>query len=551
MKTIIITSLQQLESYRSNWTEILEENENDNPFIEYGWITTWWRYLSGDNQLFIIGVQHENEMIAFVPFMKKKGLLLERIYFIGYGQANYMDMIVSDKWKETVIRFVLEELLEERGNIIFHLHGLLTSKGTDNLLIQFLSEKGVPFHLSKVVSPFANTNEIEMEKYLKKRLKKDSLARKEKRLKKLGKVTFSTLTADQCDAMFKLHQKRWKNKMDTSGFSKGPTKEFFEELVSLKHEAFQTHIHALFFEGRLIAFDYGLQCRGRHVFYMPAHDDDFGAFSPGKIILKELIRSCVENNISIVDLSIGFEPYKYDWNTHIDYAYRITFSGSNYYAKAAYEFLKLKEIFVSYLKKYRSIVLFKRNTLGRWLNYFRKQDKKKAWSVFHKNVANIRKFLFERTTCYVYKQSIHQKQQESNVNPYKLISAIDLMNDDDSRKDLEKLIRRLYLQNDGFCQERKSFWVDYKVIRLHAGIEEQLPKNSAYVYDCDLYESTMAGAVLARNHQIEHIYITDFNKNKTLLQKGFKLKKAFVITTIAGRKFIKETRYEKGKEQKG
>ena len=72
MELIRITSHDQFEQYRNDWSFILEENENTNPFIEFDWINEWWRHLGRNKQVEIIGIRKDEKCIAFFPFFMKK-----------------------------------------------------------------------------------------------------------------------------------------------------------------------------------------------------------------------------------------------------------------------------------------------------------------------------------------------------------------------------------------------------------------------------------------------------------------------------------------------
>ncbi|MEM5678814.1 GNAT family N-acetyltransferase [Bacillus paranthracis] len=89
-------------------------------------------------------------------------------------------------------------------------------------------------------------------------MKKHGGDRKEKRLKTLGNVTVYPLRDDQLEVMFQLHKKRWKMKMDTSGFTKGHTHEFYKSLSLIKNDVLETKLEGLFIENHLIAFSMDL-----------------------------------------------------------------------------------------------------------------------------------------------------------------------------------------------------------------------------------------------------------------------------------------------------
>lgn len=61
----LITDIETLEPYRSTWSGILEREHNNNPFIEYEWISTWWTTLGAHDNVEIYVVENEGMAIAF------------------------------------------------------------------------------------------------------------------------------------------------------------------------------------------------------------------------------------------------------------------------------------------------------------------------------------------------------------------------------------------------------------------------------------------------------------------------------------------------------
>src|SRR5690606_25471317 len=114
------------------------------------------------------------------------------------------------------------------------------------------------------------------------------------------------------------HDKRWKKKNDTSGFTDEAERSFYTKLFQLENARLKTIVDALYVEGKMIAFNYGFQCGNRFLGYVLGYDDDFESFSPGRMLEKEAIVNYVHTDITIFDLSIGSEPYEFEWSTHLD-----------------------------------------------------------------------------------------------------------------------------------------------------------------------------------------------------------------------------------------
>lgn len=58
----LVTTINELETYKDTWSEILEREKNDNPFIEYEWISTWWMIVGHDVNVEIYIVEHKGKL---------------------------------------------------------------------------------------------------------------------------------------------------------------------------------------------------------------------------------------------------------------------------------------------------------------------------------------------------------------------------------------------------------------------------------------------------------------------------------------------------------
>ena len=55
----------------------------------------------------------------------------------------------------------------------------------------------------------------------------------------------------------------------------------------------------------------------RCYYLFPTYDANYKQFSPGKILLNELVNDCKNNNLKYFDLTIGSEDYKKKWSNNM------------------------------------------------------------------------------------------------------------------------------------------------------------------------------------------------------------------------------------------
>ncbi len=83
------------------------------------------------------------------------------------------------------------------------------------------------------------------------------------------------------------------------------------------------------------------------------------------MLLHETIKDRYLNHVTYYDLSIGYEPYKLDWNTCTDRVNKVIFPGKGWVARIGFWSITFKENLIQACKKNWRLVHFKRNTMGK------------------------------------------------------------------------------------------------------------------------------------------------------------------------------------------
>jgi CelD/BcsL family acetyltransferase involved in cellulose biosynthesis len=511
-----IRTLEQLMPYQKTWDHILEENNNDNPFIEFPWVENWWRYIGEKRNVELIVVEKNNRIIGFFPFHFTRKWDTTLIEFIARGEANYMDFIVYDDEREETIRFVFNTLMETMPKCIFNLHGLLSSSPTTNMLSLYLAKRKCEPTVFSVVTPFINMEAVNLEAYMKKRRKIHGLDRREKRLRYLGEVKVATSHPNEIDQVFSMHERHWRYKLDTSGFTNDDNKNFHRALVNISDGPMQAKVESLYLDNQMIAFSYGFMCRGRYIGYIIGHDDDYGIYGPGTILDKELIVSSPNRAIRKFDLSIGYEPYKFEWNTAVDYTNNFMFSSDNWKTRMIFLFVKGKGQIKETLKKNYKIVLFKREFVGRKY-FFIKHAKLKEWV---NAVWKLARNIYSRKSIDIYKQT----QGNETLAEFELLVYPKAKK---RHHNLSRINKRFY---NGFAPYRDSkfsmFWIHPKLIRVdEVDYLQPLPKQSAFIAEWQFHNLSNICSYLRHEENVKDIFLYTSGQDevvkKHLDQLGF------------------------------
>ncbi|MEK5233097.1 GNAT family N-acetyltransferase [Lysinibacillus sp. FSL K6-0232] len=335
MQLIRIRTDDELMWYKEIWDDMLEQENNDNPFIEFAWFYNWWQILGRKAQVELYAVEHQGMIIAFFPFTVAMQWGIKIYSFAGEQFANYTEIIAKKEWLLQATNFVLDELLAKHQHIIFALHGLLESKLSTKVIEQYFVEKQLPVTIFRVVTPYLALSE--QQGHL------PTTNQQESKLRNLGLLIKHVPVQDELWQMFRLFDRQQRKGFDASDFTRGKSRDFFERLTMLQGEALQVKVNALMFENQWIACTYGLCCRGRYIAYAQAIEPLFQLFHIDRIANQDTIQRALAAKYRLFDMGIGYKPYKLEWRSGVDFSRDMLANSATKRTKLLAGLLALKE----------------------------------------------------------------------------------------------------------------------------------------------------------------------------------------------------------------
>lgn len=341
-----------------------------------------------------------------------------------------------------------------------------------------------------------------------------------------------------------------RKKQDTSNFTSIRERQFYSSLASPHDGAFQTEIDGLTIDQHLIAFTYGYTCRGRYLSYVLGFDDDFEAFSPGRILEKDKILQCGKRGLSVFDLSIGYETYKFDWNTDVDATLKVLFSSKTFRASNLRRFISMKERLISRLKLKQKIVLFKRNKLGKLLYILKNITKPEEINEVR---ADLYSFFYHRLFVKIFnwkkyviyeldRKSITDKKPKTSFKEVTLEAALNdqLL----SSKYMKDICTKKYGAFKGYSSlddnsYEKIFWINDRVIRIdEASYLKNFKKSSIFIENCP-FDKLEDVCLFVKNHtKANKLYIpvksSSKREQKLLEEFGFHISEKVTKKTFLG-----------------
>lgn len=377
----VVTTVDELASYEAVWDRILDEEQNNNPFIEFDWVYYWWQHIAENERIQIYVILQNDEPIAFIPLEKKKRLGIPVFSFVTFPEANYMDVIARKAKLKQIIYFLFETLESLYPHAVYQFNGILESSEASAYIEAYFIEQETSYKLFRTVCPFIPLQQLNTDQFVNKRRNVHGVNRRLKRLSNLGQWQFIEAESAQFHHVVSLFKKRWKKNYHTKRFAEFHVQQLFQSVAKSK-SATNVRVHALTVEGKWVAFALGVSCRNRYISYMFGHDPAFDLFGPGRIVDQLLIQAIHNDGYAIFDLSTGYANYKYDWDTSNDFVRSYISSTPSLPAKTVALLSAIKDFGVSTIKKTRWIKRFKRNVLDKLYYSLRFINLKELISLF-------------------------------------------------------------------------------------------------------------------------------------------------------------------------
>lgn len=529
----LVTTMEELESYKNTWSEILEREKNDNPFIEFEWVSTWWTTLGVNDNVEIYIVEQNGVAVAFFPLVRYVRFGgIHYFVFLGQGFATYMEVIAEKQWKEPAIEYLLKELSRKYKRFILVLQGLLESKHTSQILEKYAIEYQVPYSIFRTVTPYIDFQSIKLEDFLYKHRKKfKTIQRREKKLKALGQVTFQEVHRERLADMFDLFTRRWQKKIDKSGFTEQQTRRFFERLATEKSNALRVEVDSLQFEGHWIGFTIDICCRDRNFCQAMGHEPDFNIFGPGRLIERENMLKAHASNYRFYDLGSGYEPYKFEWYTHVDFTRKFVMSTKGKRERTLRLMMVLFNRLKGQLTNNHQLVKLKRDRLGE-LRYFLKSARSKDW--FHSFKKGINRII----AVHIFDIYVAENGQGQTTSNFNEVFIQDVMV---SRR------RANYVSNfhKGYRIFRNStndiaYLRHDQIFREEAtGFTHELPSNVSYIQDNNHQLSEIVANMQEEGRAVcTSVHWYERKRRRELVQLGFQRVERITIIQVLKKKKV-------------
>jgi CelD/BcsL family acetyltransferase involved in cellulose biosynthesis len=305
-----ITETTEFATLRPEWDALVIAMDRPSPFLLHGWLLEWWRHL-GRGRLTVHVAREGSRLTGALPMFLERRLGLNVARFIGKDAAALADVLVADGADPSTADRLVDQAAGSGADFadLFGLPDpsrLAAAAGEERLTL----------------IPRAEAPVLDLERgweaayQAKTSAKRRSLHRRRRRqLERFGPVSFEVARdleelAPALEQAFRLHDARWRDRPEASGFSTPAGRDFHRAALTALAPLGVPRIGLLRVAGSAVACNYFFLLGDCMYFHELAFDPVLARWSPGQVATLDTLEAAAAEGARRVEFLGGAERYK-------------------------------------------------------------------------------------------------------------------------------------------------------------------------------------------------------------------------------------------------
>jgi len=308
---------------REQWNDVLKKSKDDDIFLTWEWLSTWWKHYGKERKLMILLAEDGEKIVAIAPLMRSVyrllGFRLRKIEFFA-EHTDYCNFILAEKKAESLKLFL--KYLDKLSWDYLELKEIPETAESITILRKIRRKTHIQNETVSSKCPYIPLS-VSWDVFVKELSgnKRRNLRRRMKRLKEKYKVGFKK--QDEIDSLqqdmktfFYLHQKRWRSKGLGGSFGEDPKfRDFLLDVSKCFAEKRWLNLSFLTANDEPISAALCFEYNKTLYYYHPGFDPVYSKYSIGNLLIMHLIQDSIQKGIEKIDFLKGAESYKSDWTS--------------------------------------------------------------------------------------------------------------------------------------------------------------------------------------------------------------------------------------------
>jgi len=299
------------------WLDLLSSDPNRQVFAYPCWNRAWWNEFKANKELLFITMRRDGEIVALVPLYRKIEDGRKILRFVGgLDLTDYLGPICSHEDRAEVAAALVDWLTSSESEWDeFDAHNMPVPLGFAEFLVERVDAAGLDYRIEQEETSAVLPLPDDWDTYLQGLRSKErhELRRKRRRVEREHPDTIvRTATEETIDVDFKTFVEMHRGAEGHKGhFMRPEIATFFERLVNEFMPLGWLRIDLLEVGSRAVASTFGFQIERKFYLYNSAYEPDAARLSPGLVLVSELLKRSIREDLELFDFLRGPERYKY------------------------------------------------------------------------------------------------------------------------------------------------------------------------------------------------------------------------------------------------
>ncbi len=328
MKVKRLVDPAQWPALQEQWNVLLLRSPDNNLFLTFEWLSTWWEVFGGGRELCVWLVEDRGELVGIAPLYshtrRVAGVPLRELSLLG-NQAvgsDFLGFIIKDGCERDVLAALGAELRSEPGWERLVLEGIAADSGLIGSLRDLGRTAGCyvsqcPAFTCPAMTLPATWDEFMAlpDKIFKRIVQRECV----KKLHKRHQVELLLSVGGQplgpwLQKLFDLHTERWHSAGQPGAFDDDRMKEFYSRVSALFNQRGWLRLSALRVDGNVDVMEYGVVYGDAYYSLQGGCSAQGLELKAGHVLQYHIFESLV-GNLREFRFLRGAERYKYQWGS--------------------------------------------------------------------------------------------------------------------------------------------------------------------------------------------------------------------------------------------
>jgi CelD/BcsL family acetyltransferase involved in cellulose biosynthesis len=303
------------------WNSLVT-SANDCLFFRHEFLRIWLESFAPSESIeTLTGRAPDGRLVAALPLLRERGSIrgipMRQLIAMANDHSCRFDMIAEDP---AVAGEAFFDYLEAQDNWDLLRMGDVPEGGQAWHIYQAATARGYPVGVwESQRSPFLElpATESDLQGRVSSQLRSNA-RRRQRQLEKRGAFGFEALDSDNLapllDDFFAVERSGWKGRDGTAVVLDNQTRAFYTQLADVAAKHGWLSLYRLTIDGATIAFQYGLTYNGGYLLPKLAFREEYSEFSPGLVLMHEVLRHCISRNLTHIDFLGSDDEWKTRWS---------------------------------------------------------------------------------------------------------------------------------------------------------------------------------------------------------------------------------------------